>query len=210
MKKMLLLAMAYLLTACGGAGGGLVKEVDVARSELKVARQSEANKYSKRNYSLASSLLRTAEKLLSQKELSGAKSKATDSFEKSRKAIIVSKKARTKKAIKKLAKEIKEARVYNLKQVKFEGNMNTGKEAQLKLKLMRKIRPAEKLLKEAKWSYSDAEKLAGDITGNIRSIDGGENLNAYIKKMDEAYEKTQKGLSELKEGMDEFKKEFHK
>lgn len=108
----------------------------------------------------------------------------------------------------KLEADIKEAMNWNLKQVRTDmKNKDTAGEAELKLQLVKKIRPAQKLRDEARAYFEEAKKLRTEFEANLDDSDLPE-YDAYKTKMKNSLDKISQGSSDLKDAMDEFKKEF--
>ncbi|PKL12970.1 MAG: hypothetical protein CVV50_03900, partial [Spirochaetae bacterium HGW-Spirochaetae-6] len=89
----------------------------------------------------------------------------------------------------------KDTRDVSLEQDK---NQNLGNDAQTKLELVQKIKPAQTLLDEAKKAYQDGQNLAPKVKEKIGSFENIKEEGSYIEKMNEAYEKAQKAKTGLR------------
>ncbi|HCL55878.1 MAG TPA: hypothetical protein DHW82_02585 [Spirochaetia bacterium] len=130
---------------------------------------------------------------------------------KQRKQTIASLDKEVSEGITQLEKDIKDAIQWNLKQVKAdtEKNKNVGDEATLKVELMKKIRPVQKIQDEAKALYEESKEIAKSIESKLDESDLPE-FDKYKENMTTASGKIKEASANLKAASDEFQKDFKK
>ncbi len=111
----------------------------------------------------------------------------------------------------KLDKEIDEAYVWNLKQVKagVKGNKDVADEAELKLQLVKKISPVKKMKDTILVLQTEAEEVKEAAELNI-NVEDNPDYDTFVTKMKTAINKLDEIRNSLKAAMDEFQKQFKK
>lgn len=139
----------------------------------------------------------------------GGNVKADKSLEQERRETMRSLASQVENGLTKLDKDIKEAYVWNLKQVKagIKGNKEVASEAQLKLELVKKIRPVESLKMNAMGLRSEAEEVKDAALAKI-AYPSNPEYETFKTKMGEAVAKIKEGDQALTQATKEFQAEF--
>lgn len=202
-----LFATTLVLLSCGGKvqpdNSSLLSFVS---KTLQKAKENKAD--SLPEYQVAKANYEQAIDLDKQMKKEEAKRKALDSLENARLAIIIAKENEVKNKITTLQKEIKDSKSWNLKQVKFEGNIDVDKEASMKLEFVKKIKPIEKAIAEADSLFFEASQLVSSIKKEIRKEEEIADLEKYIGLTQQASQKLDNANKEFTTIFEEFKKEI--
>jgi hypothetical protein len=129
---------------------------------------------------------------------------------KERKDFIAVSEKKATEGITKLDADIKEAFVWNLKQIKAGlKNKDTADEAQLKLEFVKKIRPAETAREEAKALFGDAVNQRKTFENDLDTTELPQ-YDKYKTQMNTVLDKLDLSTNELKKASEEFQKEHKK
>jgi len=105
--------------------------------------------------------------------------------------------------------DIVNAKQWNLKQLKLGANANkdVADESQLKLELVKKIRPAEEASRKAKANFESAKKDRAEFESRLDESSLPE-FDQYKENMTTILKNLAKADADLKKAMDDFKKEY--
>ena len=139
----------------------------------------------------------------------GGNVKADKSLEDQRRETIRNLTSQVENGLTKLDKDIKEAYVWNLKQVKagIKGNKDVASESQLKLELVKRIRPVESLKMSAMGLRAEADEVKDAALSKIAYPSNSE-YETFKAKMQEAVAKITEGDQALTQATKEFQAEF--
>lgn len=192
----IMLSITLLLSFCSSTEGN----VKFAGESLTKAKNNQGPELAQSDYTDADNAYQSAQKFLKEDKSADADKMAGTSVQKSRLSILSAKDIRAKKSIDDADSMIQKITQKDTRDVSLEQDkdQNLGDDAQTKLELVQKIKPAQTLLDEAKKAYQDGQNLAPKVKEKIGSFENIKEEDSYIEKMNEAYEKAQKAKADLK------------
>ncbi|OHD08503.1 MAG: hypothetical protein A2Y41_06290 [Spirochaetes bacterium GWB1_36_13] len=195
-----LIIFSVFLVSCSALP---TKEFELAKTELDKAKNNQAPELAQKEYQEAEGAYKSAESFMKEKEGDKAKEQSVKTLEKSRIAILLAKDIRAEEQIKKVDALLQDIKGLKIKDLDV--NQDIIAETEGKLDLVKKLKPAEDLLKDAKKDYQSGKGLVPAVQQAIQKAEALPEVDQFINAMNQAYEKALEAEKLIQNEVEAFK-----